>query len=238
MAKRLTYYNDKYDELTYRSANSIKRFVHQKRFVDVIKNINLSKNDSVLDFGTGTGLFLMLLSEKFPHNQMIGLDPAQIMIQQAEANTKEFTNIKIVSELEDYTQKFKVITCLEVLEHFHPIEQTKMITKLAELLHKEGTLIISVPVEHGIVGVLKSGYRLLKGYVSVKRIKDIIKTIFGISYRPHTEIYDSSHYGYSLISFEKIIKNIKDTKVTSIYSPLKIGGSLFNSQKNYIIKFI
>jgi len=238
MAKRLTYYNDKYDELTYRSANGIKRFVHQKRFVDVIKNIHISKEDQVLDFGTGTGLFLVLLSEKFPDSEMIGLDPAKVMIQQAEANTKEFKNIKIVSELEDNHQKFKVITCLEVLEHFHPIEQTKMIAKLVGLLHNEGTLIISVPVEHGVVGFLKSSYRVLKGYVSIKRTKDIIKTIFGISYRPHSQVYDSSHYGYSLINFEKVIKNLKDVRITSSYSPLKIGGSLLNSQKNFIIKFI
>lgn len=238
MAKRLAYYNDKYDELTYRSANGIKRFVHQKRFVDVIKNININEGDCVLDFGTGTGLFLVLLSEKFPDSEMIGLDPAKVMIQQAEANTKEFKNIKIITELEDNCQKFKVITCLEVLEHFHPIEQTKMIAKLLGLLHEEGTLIISVPVEHGVVGFLKSTYRLLKGYVSIKRIKNIIKTILGISYRSYSEVYDSSHYGYSLINFEKVIKNLKDVNVTSSYSPLKIGGSLLNSQKNFIIKFI
>lgn len=238
MAKRLTYYNDKYDELTYRSANGVKRFVHQKRFVDVIKNINIGKEDNVLDFGTGTGLFLVLLSEKFPDNEMIGLDPAKVMIQQAEANTNEFKNIKIVTDLEDDHQKFKVITCLEVLEHFHPIEQTKMIKKLLGLLHDEGTLIISVPIEHGVVGFLKSTYRLLKGYVSVKRMKDILKTIFGVSYRPHSEVYNSSHYGYSLIDFEKVVKNLKDVNITSSYSPLKIGGSLLNSQKNFIIKFI
>jgi hypothetical protein len=209
--------------------------VHRKRFDDIVENITLANHETLLDFGTGTGLFLTLLSNRFPTNKMIGFEPAEIMLSQAEINTQSYPNIHLVSQL-DKIDTVQVITCLEVLEHFHPIEQEKMIRFLIEKLDKSGTLIISVPVEHGLIGLFKSGYRLFKGYISIKNLPNIVKTVFGISYRKYSLEYDSSHYGYSLINFNRIIKSVAGTCVKKItYSPIGVGGALINSQKNFII---
>ena len=125
-----------YSNLTVKNSSFFKRFSHKKRFEKALKLADLSDENSILDFGTGDGYFLNLLREN-THATIVGYEPIDDMFEQLEKTISDKT-IKIINNLNAVKEKFDVVYCLEVLEHFREEHQIKRIKEIKSKLNKNG----------------------------------------------------------------------------------------------------
>jgi 2-polyprenyl-3-methyl-5-hydroxy-6-metoxy-1,4-benzoquinol methylase len=98
----------------------------------------------VLDAGCGSGIVPFLLAKRKACTG-VGIDIRKECIEFATNKVPGFKfyprNIKDFSLLE----RFDIVICMEVLEHFFPADQTKVIDCLDTHLNPEGLLIITFP---------------------------------------------------------------------------------------------
>lgn len=100
----------------------------------------LLKKGRILDFGCGQGEFLASLPESF---EKYGIE---VNLQAIQFIKKNFPQIKISRDLSSWSKKqkkFQTITLWHVLEHLQ--EPEKILSKLINLLEKDGYLILSTP---------------------------------------------------------------------------------------------
>jgi|SRR6185312_14852155 len=98
------------------------------------------KRTNVLDIGSAMGTFLY--AAKPYYKKLIGLDVSEKMARFAEKKAGCTVYLKQFNEF-DYEEKFSLIHMSHVLEHIpNPVEWLK---KAAELLEKDGVLVINVP---------------------------------------------------------------------------------------------
>ncbi len=93
---------------------------------------------NVLDYGCGTGEFLMQLQS----NRWVisGVEPSV----EAREKASNLLQIPIYASLENIdNSKFDIITLWHVLEHVHDLE--KILTSLHSILNDDGTIFIAVP---------------------------------------------------------------------------------------------
>jgi 2-polyprenyl-3-methyl-5-hydroxy-6-metoxy-1,4-benzoquinol methylase len=92
---------------------------------------------SILDYGCGTGSFLLYMKE---HNwQIAGVEPSEAANRNARLNT----HIEIAHNLQEVNNKFDIITLWHVLEHVHSLNET--LIELRNHLEHNGILIVAVP---------------------------------------------------------------------------------------------
>jgi SAM-dependent methyltransferase len=115
-----------------------KRTIRQKR--KLIENLTGKKRGSLLDVGSGTGVFVSAMQQ---HGwQVTGLEPdADARKVASEANGIELDDINRLYELPD--NSYDAITLWHVLEHVHDLQG--YMRKLKSLLKEKGKLFIAVP---------------------------------------------------------------------------------------------
>ncbi len=95
------------------------------------------KTKSLLDFGAGTGDFV--LYAKQAGYQALGIEPSAKARKLADAK-----GISLLPDLDELqNQKFQVITLWHVLEHLPDLE--KQIGEILSKLNPQGTLVVAVP---------------------------------------------------------------------------------------------
>jgi SAM-dependent methyltransferase len=223
-----------YSKATYNSPNPLRRFSHRTRFKKSYSLIDLKKDELLLDYGCGDGHFLEQLQQNFSPQNLIGYEP--------DSSAYIYNNTKVtnkIAELFDKNMKFDKISCFEVLEHCKQQTQQDILNNLSELLEKEGRVVISVPIEIGIVALIKNlmrfrlnSSRRFDGY----NFKNILYSLFGL---PLTEYRNSkeslSHMGFYYTDLETLIleKFIIEKK---IMSPFSFFNQWCNSQVFYVLK--
>ncbi|GIL22056.1 MAG: methyltransferase [Bacteroidota bacterium] len=95
-----------------------------------------AQEKSILDFGCGTGNFLIHMRNKGWN--AIGVEPST-----AVRNKLVDTGIPVVGHLKETNQIFSTITMWHVLEHVHMLTAT--LTEIKKRLHASGTIFIAVP---------------------------------------------------------------------------------------------
>jgi len=224
-----------YAEKTYNSKNPIVRFAHRKRFKISLSGLDLKDNYSILDYGCGDGQFLLSLQKINPNTKLtlVGFEPYQTL--------KKHSGIEIFDNKETLTlnynkNKFDIITCFEVLEHFNKTNQQNLLNQISSLLKETGLLVISVPIETGLPSLIKN---IIRKYnypdQEVYKVKNIIRALF---YRPLEKYRSSdsylSHAGFNHKILEKLLK--KDFNIVKKrYSPFQIFRGLLNSQIFYFL---
>lgn len=118
-------------------------------FDDIIKKLKGKKINSVLDAGSGIGMYSFLLAKKYPKANIIGgdIDLEKINFSTDFAKKLELHNISFIYQ--DITKKvtkknlYDLIICIDVLEH---IENYKNVFKnFSTLLAPGGYLYIHTP---------------------------------------------------------------------------------------------
>ena len=137
-------------------------FVTRKKIISHIinKKIKKNKNNSLLDFGCGTGNILDELSKKY---NAYGADMSELAINFCKKRNLNniFTNDHFFNNLE-YKNKFDIITLLDVIEHVD--EDQDLLGKLKDLLTEDGSIIVTVPAyqflfgPHDIINMHKRRY--------------------------------------------------------------------------------
>jgi 2-polyprenyl-3-methyl-5-hydroxy-6-metoxy-1,4-benzoquinol methylase len=185
-----------------------------------------------LDYGTGDGhIFNVLRQEEVDGYVYHGYEPVEGQYQQLIANVAENNlDVKCLRSLHD-VEKFDVILCAEVLEHFTAADAQKHLEKLRDLLSPDGRLLISVPIEIGIAGFAKNIVRKLIGETHPGLTPTVIvKSLFDRPIFRGSGNYLSSHVGFSYKKLEYLVTDQGFKIERKYFSPAPILRGLLNSQ--------
>lgn len=229
-----------YADITRNNKSSIKKFSHQKRFNIALSLIDLKPHETLLDFGTGDGYLLQCLHQAQPKANLSGFDPLDFMFQELKdtIETNRLNQIFITNNLNDLKSKyFDVVCCLEVLEHFSKINQRKRLLEIKDMVHDNGRIIVSVPLEVGFPSLLKNTVRFLIGQNKQEAtIKNILKSLFGLKIERQQDGYIYTHIGFNHNRLEILFNECQLEIIKKEYSPFKYLYNTINSQVFYILK--
>jgi len=221
----------KYSKITVDNKYFIKRFSHNQRFIFCENIIKKYKFKKLLDYGSGDGYLIKILSKNFKKSVFHIYEPDKNMILEIRKNLRGI-NKKIFFNRKKLKKNSYDIVCVnEVFEHLSYSGVNESIKILKKILNKNGILIISVPIEVGLAGFLKNLIRyLINQKHSNTNIKNVIKSLLYLKIkRPNLE-YNESHIGFNYLSFIKMLKQ-KGINITKIsFSPFGFFGGLINSQ--------
>ncbi|WP_288208089.1 class I SAM-dependent methyltransferase [uncultured Parabacteroides sp.] len=225
-----------YSKRTYESGNLLRRYAQRTRFSKALQLVKENSTGSVhlLDVGTGDGFFLQEI-EPVVKGDFIGLEPYMEPLE----NVRN----KILGSWPDINNyvvahgKFDIVTSFEVFEHLNAQLQSETLQQIANVLKKNGVVIISVPIELSFPSLIKNIFRKISAgknddYYTWKRIW---KSIWG---KPIPECRQEaylSHMGFYYTDLEKIFQERYKIE-NKFYSPLPYLGYNFNSQVFYVLK--
>lgn len=212
-----------YAQQTIESPNPIARFAHKSRVNKSIDYTSVILPDfgSVLDFGSGEGYFLKMLSQKKPQAKLYGYDPYK------PRGCSEFTQINDLEHLD--SSSLDVITAFEVCEHLFETEIHHFMEQATRLLKSDGKIIISVPIMYGLALIPKElNKMLLNQRKSVYTFGEFTNAISGKKIvRPESPRY--THKGFDFRWLEDIIDNYFEITRKS-FSPFSLLPWYANSQ--------
>ena len=116
-----------YAERTRDDTNAIKRFIHNDRFdfaTSIFKKLAGKRPLSTLDFGAGDGELIRRLAD-LTSEDLVAYEPAPTFQASLAQNLSRSLGTRIVSNLNQITDQFDIIFCLEVLEHASRVSTIK-----------------------------------------------------------------------------------------------------------------
>lgn len=123
-----------------------------KQIIKIVDTIMI--REPYLDVGCSNGFITNKIVSKYCISQATGFDHNKDNLKIASERYPDiefkFINLNI---LNTFDNKFKFITCFETLEHVGNLENA--LINLINLINYQGTLLISVPVETGLIGLIK-----------------------------------------------------------------------------------
>ncbi len=135
-----------------RKLKNIPHIIRLKQIMKIVAGFKII--EPYLDVGCSNGFVTNKIVSKYNISHAKGLDHNRdhlLIASQRYPNIEfNFIDLNVVNTV---VQKFKFVTCFETLEHVGNLENA--ITNLINLTDVEGTLLISVPVETGLIGLFK-----------------------------------------------------------------------------------
>ena len=104
----------------------------------------LTKNESIADFGCGSGGNAIFFQKINPNIKYTGIDISKNAITKAKAINKNKKTNFIVDDLENKSSlkyRFAMVFCSQLIEHFK--EDEKFLSKIHQSLKHDGTLLLS-----------------------------------------------------------------------------------------------
>ena len=221
--------------------SKIKKFSHLKRFKIAKMLVEDLNPNSVLDYGTGNGFLLTFIAQSKQDIDLYGYERIVSMYDELVNHIKDspFSNIHCINNLKEVEgQRFEVVTCLEVLEHFNENYQKEFLNHIKNITTVDSKIIISVPIETGLSSLFKNLIRyVVKQKHSNTSLSNVIKSIFGLHVdRINDKPYINSHVGFNYKHLEKLILKEGFEITKKKFSPFHILGGIVNSQVFYILK--
>lgn len=229
-----------YNELTYSNKSWLKRFSHGRRLKIACSLLQELKPESVCDFGAGDGEILLSAQKEgfiYPKNLLL-YEPVLFgeLVNRLEGEKK--SNISVTDSLP--AQTFEVVTCFEVLEHFDGKDILDRLKELKSLTNAKSHLIISVPIETGLAGLLKNLARIaLRQTHPSTSFKNIFKSTFSLKIHREKSFdgYIESHIGFD---HKTLLKQIEESGLKldkKVFSPFSYKIlNYFSSQIFYVCK--
>ena len=110
----------------------------------VVRELPDFDNPEILDVGSGTGVMVPFLKERYGQEASITvIDFAENMIQVSKRKHRDYKNITyIIDDIFNYNfkQKYDLIICYSVFPHFK--DKKEILTRLKSLLKSNGHLLI------------------------------------------------------------------------------------------------
>ena len=197
-----------YSKRLYQSLSG--RFSHTVRLRKLVKICRLLGGTRVLEIGCHDLLFYHLVSRDY--NSYVGIDIGwEHGLEFAKKNMKEFgwDNVEVAKAnaqcLPFKDQRFDLILCFETMEHLP--DEAAAISEIARVIRPGGTLLLSVPVEFGLVLLLKNLVRFVLRREKEYTVSELVKA--SIFCNP-CEISRSGHKGYH---YRKTIEHLRDHEI-------------------------
>jgi SAM-dependent methyltransferase len=226
------------------------RWSHGSRFRVARALVAPHAGTRLLDYGCGDGTFLSMVRDLFP--TAVGAEVDAALAADAARRFAAHAGLRFVhtSTLDgEPAGSFDVAVCMEVLEHCTPDAADRVIADLRRLVAKDGTVIISVPVETGPALVGKQLYRRLaarrglEGYrdretYTARELSTMLVAGGGTSIpRP---VYRSTfpsgeanvYHGHKGFNWRALRRRLGDDFIVrrTRFSPVPLLGPLLNSQ--------
>jgi 2-polyprenyl-3-methyl-5-hydroxy-6-metoxy-1,4-benzoquinol methylase len=224
-------HNDlEYARGTHSHKRSLFRLSHRRRFGYAVELLDWRPDCRVLDFGSGDGYLLELLSAKSPYDRLTALEPLAYLQEEIKARFAA-NPIKIITSttnLPDYS--FDRIACLEVLEHLQPDDVAKTLGELRRLVTPDGIVVISIPIEIGPSALMKYlAARLLTGSDRRHTFREVLEVTFGLPVARDREAKFIPHKGFN---FRRLKEQVEEhfTIEREMFSPVPILRSTLNAQ--------
>lgn len=229
-----------YSRMTYNNRWRVKRWSHGARFQTALELAGrfLHQPRELLDYGAGDGHFAQLLRRAFAGASITAFDPSRSMAKSIREKTAVDPKITAATQSEDLQSSYDAIFCLEVLEHLQDREIQRTLILWRKLLIKGGVAIVSVPIEIGLGGGLKTIIRLSIGEGKVKDQPtwNVFKSLLGFRIDRGHASYIDSHIGFSHLRLKRLLLENDVTIRKTSYSPIRWAGSL-NSQCFWVLSF-
>jgi ubiquinone/menaquinone biosynthesis C-methylase UbiE len=182
--------------------NPLVRWIFWKR-IGTMLNFS-GKGERVLDFGAGSGVLTLPLSEHFKEVFSIDGDTRSLNFIKDKYKLQNVSIIQNSNESLPFKDNFfDVIFAADVLEHFK--DSTNILKEFRRVLKENGSLIVSGPTENSI-------YKLSRK----------------ILYRRKQ---DSDHYANINDIIEKTSKHFKIEKIKILPNPLIQGFKIYRAKK-------
>jgi ubiquinone/menaquinone biosynthesis C-methylase UbiE len=217
--------------MTHDSRFVIKRWLHRQRFRDTVAALDLRPGQRLIDLGCGDAYFIEQLHQQQPSVSLVGYDPLANMAAQARERVGG-TSIEIIESLNGVPDhSFDRLTCLETFEHLVDDDRRALLRDIVRLAKPEAKIIITVPVEFGLVGLMKNVVRLFrrKRYEHLT-LKNALRSFVGLPVPRHINHalgypYIFSHIGFDVREFRRFLSDIL-TVERCRYSPFGLGAVL------------
>jgi 2-polyprenyl-3-methyl-5-hydroxy-6-metoxy-1,4-benzoquinol methylase len=226
----------KYSSQTLHNPSLIKRFSHRSRIYKAFELVVEANSSSLLDVGSGDCYFPVEIAQQTNIRKIVAFEPANDQLEEARASHGvKLSGVECASSWHEVGDgKFDVITCLEVMEHL-PAEQLRELAReVVSRMHDDSLLIISVPIETGISGLIKNIIRaVLKQSHDGASIRTVLRAFLAMEVDRGSTDYLTSHVGFNYSSIEKLFGDQPLLLLRKIYTPLPLGP-IFNSQVFYV----
>ena len=219
-----------YDRQTLKTPNPIARFAHRRRYATTLDLVSRLVPDRgrLLDFGCGTGSFLIQLAEAKPGLDLFGFDPESGHVAQQYAHVANMLAVPDAS--------LDVVCCFETLEHLHPHEFADFVAHTKRVLRANGLLVVSVPIIGGPPLLIKELNRM----VLFRRKTDYLTgellqaALFGRP-APRADNIRGSHKGFDFQALRGgLLKEF--ALIETRYSPIPALPWFLNSQVFWVFK--
>ena len=203
---------------------------YYRRFDQALNAAQMERNETVLEIGGGTGVFLLSLSQVCSdvHFSDISRETPLFSTPKKLVDLAGFSNKKInytaadVTELPYCSDTFDAVFILDVLEHI--TDERSAIAEIARVTAEGGTVVVSAPVEIGIPVLVREGYRLLDGN---RRDTESLGELWNAFTGNPTVSNGEGHRGYN---YRQTIRWMREefNEVSIEYCPWPKLGNLFN----------
>lgn len=142
---------------------------YYRRFDQALNAAQVERDETVLEIGGGTGMFLLSLTHFFSDVHFSDISRENPLFKTPK-NLLDMAGLTIskvnfaaadVTDLPYRSNTFDSVFVLDVLEHVP--DERAAISEIARVTAEEGTAIISAPIEVGLPILAREGYRFLDG---------------------------------------------------------------------------
>jgi 2-polyprenyl-3-methyl-5-hydroxy-6-metoxy-1,4-benzoquinol methylase len=221
--------------------SGLKRFSHSKRFEKAVELVDPEDGDKILDYGCSDGYLLELLKSTGINLRTCGYDPLWPYYAMNRKSPGRNRGIFITDDLDTFGKgAFNKITCLEVLEHLEGSSLKDCLLNIKNLLSKNGTVVVSVPIEVGVSSLLKNAVRIYFSQTHPNtNLITIAKSLLRLPVKRRGDgSYILSHIGFDYGRLESTFTEMGFEVIKRVFSPFSLLGPYVNSQVFYVIRVV
>lgn len=140
-----------YQYKAIRSKNFLQTNWHRNKIAVIQKLLDLNKNTSVMDLGSGSGNFELEFCRKVKNILAVDYNDEAISFLKKQLSKRHIKNVKtLVVDIRDLYKrkdigKYNFIILTDVIEHIRVSEAQKVVSQLKNFLNKDGKVIIITP---------------------------------------------------------------------------------------------